>query len=94
MGLPNVEFVTDDVRNFSRKRYGAFDVVICSGILYHLPGKDGCRFRFVADSMAGGPLGTYSFQFPGKDSNIPKSNPSIERAGCSLSWGNSNGSAA
>jgi hypothetical protein len=66
MGLPNVEFVTDDVRNFSRERYGAFDVVICSGILYHLPGKDGCRFRFVADSMAGGPLGTYSFQFPGK----------------------------
>jgi hypothetical protein len=44
MCLSNVEFVTDDVRNFSRQRFGDFDVVICSGILYHLPGEDGCRF--------------------------------------------------
>lgn len=43
MGLCNVEFITDDVRNFSRERFGVFDVVICSGILYHLPGEDGCR---------------------------------------------------
>jgi hypothetical protein len=38
-----VQFVTDDVRNFSRQRFGTFDVVVCSGILYHLPGEDGCR---------------------------------------------------
>lgn len=50
MGVSNVEFVTDDVRNLSRLKYGQFDVVICSGILYHLPGEDGCRFiRSIAD---------------------------------------------
>ena len=40
----NVEFVTDDVRNLSPEKYGHFDVVFCSGILYHLPGADACRF--------------------------------------------------
>jgi len=44
MDVSNIEFVTDDVRNISREKYGAFDVVICSGILYHLPGQDGCSF--------------------------------------------------
>jgi hypothetical protein len=43
MSLSGVGFVTDDVRNFSRARFGTFDVVLCSGILYHLPGEDGCR---------------------------------------------------
>jgi hypothetical protein len=50
MKLSNVEFVTDDVRNLSKCKYGQFDVVICSGILYHLPGEDGCWFiRSIAD---------------------------------------------
>jgi hypothetical protein len=50
MGMLNVEFVTDDVRNLSKSKYGQFDVLICSGILYHLPGEDGCRFiRSIAD---------------------------------------------
>jgi hypothetical protein len=43
-GLHNIEFVTDDVRNFCSERFGLFDVVVCSGILYHLPGIDACRF--------------------------------------------------
>jgi hypothetical protein len=48
--LTNVEFVTDDVRNLSRNKYGRFDVVLCSGILYHLPGAEGCEFiRAIAD---------------------------------------------
>jgi len=42
-GLGNVEFITDDVRNPLQKRHGRFDVVLCSGILYHLPGEDGCH---------------------------------------------------
>ena len=42
-GLKNIQFVTDDVRDLSRERFGQFDVVLCSGILYHLPGDDGCR---------------------------------------------------
>ena len=32
--LPNLEFVQDDVWNISR--YGEFDAVFCSGLLYHL----------------------------------------------------------
>jgi SAM-dependent methyltransferase len=41
--ITGIEFVTDDVRNLRLERYGKFDVVLCSGILYHLPGEDGCR---------------------------------------------------
>jgi Methyltransferase domain len=53
LGLSNVEFVTDDVRNLSQEKYGRFDVVLCSGILYHLPGEDGCQFvRSVAEVCA------------------------------------------
>jgi 2-polyprenyl-3-methyl-5-hydroxy-6-metoxy-1,4-benzoquinol methylase len=44
IGITSVEFVTDDVRNLSEKKYGRFDVVLCSGILYHLPGEDACYF--------------------------------------------------
>lgn len=32
--LDNLSFVTDDVRNMSK--YGAFDIVLCYGLLYHL----------------------------------------------------------
>jgi hypothetical protein len=32
--LPNLEFVKDDARNIAK--YGLFDVVFCSGLLYHL----------------------------------------------------------
>ena len=49
-GLKNIQFVTDDVRNLLRERLGQFDVVLCSGILYHLPGNDGCRLmETIAD---------------------------------------------
>lgn len=34
VGLENVSFVRDDARNLHR--YGIFDVVFCSGLLYHL----------------------------------------------------------
>jgi Methyltransferase domain len=44
LGLTNVSFFTDDVRNLSEEKYGKFDVVLCSGLLYHLPGVDACRF--------------------------------------------------
>ena len=36
LGLDNVEFFQDDVRNLSETKYGRFDVVLCAGILYHL----------------------------------------------------------
>ena len=34
VGLPNLSFVHDDVRNIAR--HGPFDVVFCCGLLYHL----------------------------------------------------------
>jgi SAM-dependent methyltransferase len=40
LGLERLEFVQDDVRNLSVERYGEFDAVICSGILYHLDTPD------------------------------------------------------
>jgi SAM-dependent methyltransferase len=40
LGLSNVEFVRDDVRRVSVDQYGRFDVVLCLGILYHLPAPD------------------------------------------------------
>jgi ubiquinone/menaquinone biosynthesis C-methylase UbiE len=36
LGLDNVEFYQDDVRNLSETKYGRFDVVLCAGLLYHL----------------------------------------------------------
>lgn len=42
--VSNVEFITDDVRNLCQDKYGRFDVVFCSGLFYHLPGVDACRF--------------------------------------------------
>jgi 2-polyprenyl-3-methyl-5-hydroxy-6-metoxy-1,4-benzoquinol methylase len=45
LGLNNVEFVQDDVRNLNAEKYGLFDVVLCIGILYHLDAPD-C-FQFV-----------------------------------------------
>ncbi|MBV8675369.1 MAG: class I SAM-dependent methyltransferase [Acidobacteriaceae bacterium] len=40
LGLKRLTFFQDDVRNLSAAKYGKFDVVICSGILYHLPAQD------------------------------------------------------
>lgn len=34
--LDNLTLFQDDVRNLSREKYGVFDVVLCSGILYHI----------------------------------------------------------
>ena len=41
----NLELILDDVRNLKSEKYGYFDVVICSGILYHLDTPD--VFHFV-----------------------------------------------
>jgi SAM-dependent methyltransferase len=40
LGLDRLEIAQDDVRNLSREKYGSFDVVLCLGILYHLPAPD------------------------------------------------------
>src|SRR5215211_2825493 len=40
LGLQNLDFRQDDVRNISVESYGKFDAILCSGILYHLPAID------------------------------------------------------
>jgi len=46
LNLSKLELHTDDVRNLSLAKYGEFDIVICSGILYHLQDPD--AFEFLA----------------------------------------------
>ena len=43
--LDNLYLYQDDVRNLSKEKYGSFDLVLCSGILYHLKPPD--VFQFV-----------------------------------------------
>lgn len=40
LGLQNLEFRQDDVRNISVEACGKFDAIACSGILYHLTAID------------------------------------------------------
>jgi len=40
LGLSNVHFIQDDVRNLSLEKHGTFDVVLCLGIFYHLDAAD------------------------------------------------------
>ena len=42
--LDRLQFHEDDVRNLSKVKYGTFDIVICSGILYHLKAPDAVGF--------------------------------------------------
>jgi hypothetical protein len=40
LGINNIEFFQDDVRNLSEQKYGRFDVILCLGLLYHLDTPD------------------------------------------------------
>jgi 2-polyprenyl-3-methyl-5-hydroxy-6-metoxy-1,4-benzoquinol methylase len=54
LGLNNLSFFQDDVRNLSIEKYGHFDIVICSGILYHLKASDlPCIIQAMADVCTG-----------------------------------------
>ena len=44
LGLDRLELQLDDVRNLRPERHGEFDVVLCSGILYHLTTPDVFEF--------------------------------------------------
>lgn len=44
LGLNNLQFFQDDVRNLSKAKYGSFDVVLCLGIFYHLDLPDAFYF--------------------------------------------------
>jgi SAM-dependent methyltransferase len=54
LSLDRVSFVKDDVRNLSASLYGQFDIVICSGILYHLTAQDAANLlKKIADVCTG-----------------------------------------
>lgn len=40
LGLDNIHFYRDDIRNFTPEKYGEFDVVLCLGVFYHLDSPD------------------------------------------------------
>jgi SAM-dependent methyltransferase len=44
LGLDRLEFIQDDVRNVTVERVGTFDIIVCSGLLYHLNVPDVFRF--------------------------------------------------
>jgi len=54
LGLDNLEFRRDDVRNIAIETYGKFDVIICSGLLYHLPALDAIRLVQTMFAMTDG----------------------------------------
>ncbi len=51
-GLKNLELVRDDIRNLRREKHGVFDVVICSGVLYHLDAPSQVPFLRAGGSCA------------------------------------------
>lgn len=51
LGLRNVEFFQDDVRNINHHTYGEFDVVLMTGILYHIDQVDQLPFLAAASDM-------------------------------------------
>ena len=54
LGLDRLSFVEDDVRNFTVGKYGEFDIILCSGILYHLDAPDVFYFlRHMYEAVRG-----------------------------------------
>jgi hypothetical protein len=49
LGLENLTFFQDDIRNLNPEKYGYFDVVLCLGVFYHLDAP--AIFR-LAEQMA------------------------------------------
>ena len=45
MDLDNMKLIQEDVQMITTARFGRFDIILCSGILYHLPAKDVCDFN-------------------------------------------------
>jgi SAM-dependent methyltransferase len=56
LGLDNLELEQADVRSLSREKFGAFDVVLCWGLLYHLDTPElfefGRQVREICDGIA------------------------------------------
>lgn len=54
LGLTNCRLIQDDVRNLNKTDYGEFDIIVCSGILYHLEAGDVVEFlRSIGECCRG-----------------------------------------
>ena len=59
--LENIQFYLEDVNNITAEKYGEFDVILCMGILYHIPQEkylsflkkvtDCCKDLLIIDSF-------------------------------------------
>jgi 2-polyprenyl-3-methyl-5-hydroxy-6-metoxy-1,4-benzoquinol methylase len=52
LGLERAQFLTEDVRNLSPEIHGRFDVIVLSGLLYHLPADAGAQVLYTLHEMA------------------------------------------
>lgn len=78
-GLPNLAFRRDDVKNFTRERYGTFDLVLALGILYHLDRPVGW-LRQVSE-LTRGMLVVESHYAPADDASLALLDPRLHRLG-------------
>lgn len=73
LSLETLDLAQDDVRNLSEAKYGAFDVVLCLGILYHLDVPDVFSFlekigevcediAIIDTRVAFGPTESYTYK--------------------------------
>jgi hypothetical protein len=53
LGLDQLSIVQSDVRNIDHEQLGSFDVVLCLGLLYHLPSHDLLPFMHSLAKLCG-----------------------------------------
>jgi 2-polyprenyl-3-methyl-5-hydroxy-6-metoxy-1,4-benzoquinol methylase len=54
LGLRRSKFIQDDVRDFTAAKHGMFDIIVCSGILYHLPAEDAWKLlKAIREACSG-----------------------------------------
>jgi len=75
----NLEFLCDDVKNFSRERFGMFDIVLALGILYHLD-QPVAWLRQIAEATSG-VLVVESHFAPSDESSLSQIDPRLSQLG-------------
>ena len=75
----NLEFLCDDVKNFSRERFGMFEVVLALGILYHLD-QPVAWLRQIAEATSG-VLVVESHFAPSDESSLSQIDPRLSQLG-------------
>jgi 2-polyprenyl-3-methyl-5-hydroxy-6-metoxy-1,4-benzoquinol methylase len=73
----NLELMCDDVKNFTRERFGVFDVVLALGILYHLD-EPVAWLRQIAETTRGA-LVVDSHYAPADESSLAQIDPRLSQ---------------